>query len=537
MKPLATIRSLKLTLEEFRVLKYKTLFPLAIAYSCLFTFIDWMSYVHPFGDLNITPWNPPAALEVLLLTWRGISWTPWVYLTLAFSDWLIRDSSILSASVIIGNLVLVVCYTTISRILSTITRRKPYLYGREDVAKLCAVSVMGAALTAFSYISTQTLIGNVTQDEFFEATYRFFVGDLLGFIVILPLFLLLIDQRRRQQFTFMFHQRSFWILIFGLFACIGFVFSLPIDQQATYFFPFFFAVGLIGAAHSLPGATLAAAFVQIPLIWSATQAGVAPSTLIDMQIVMLTLSLTGLIIGTVVDERLKIQEELKESLQLVAAGELAGSLAHELNQPMNALNAYAESALIISSLPSDSNGEKIERLRSVLKQITHETMRASDIVRGLRSFFIDGASSMLRSDINLLATDCCELLNAHSKKHNVDLIFVDSEENLFSVIDQTQLRTALGNVIKNAIEAAGVDKVIVKVQRAAGGRVEILVFDTGTLLNSVEEEKIFKPFFSTKKSGLGLGLSISKALIENNDGSLEYFVSPQKHFRISLPVD
>ena len=93
------------------------------------------------------------------------------------------------------------------------------------------------------------------------------------------------------------------------------------------------------------------------------------------------------------------------------------------------------------------------------------------------------------------------------------------------------------NVIKNAIEAAGVDKVIVKVQRAAGGRVEILVFDTETLLNSVEEEKIFKPFFSTKKSGLGLGLSISKALIENNDGSLEYFVSPQKHFRISLPVD
>ena len=80
--------------------------------------------------------------------------------------------------------------------------------------------------------------------------------------------------------------------------------------------------------------------IQLPLVFSATRAGVHPNDLMDMQIVMLSLSLTGLIIGAVVDERLRTEERLRDSLQLVAAGELAGSLAHELHQPRSALSAY-----------------------------------------------------------------------------------------------------------------------------------------------------------------------------------------------------
>jgi len=104
--------------------------------------------------------------------------------------------------------------------------------------------------------------------------------------------------------------------------------------------------------------------VQIPLGISFTQIGGLPSDLIDMQIVMFTLSMTGLLIGTGVDERLNTQEKLKETLQLVAAGELAGSLAHELHQPMSAINAYAESAMLLSSSEhNELNGKNKDTLR------------------------------------------------------------------------------------------------------------------------------------------------------------------------------
>jgi hypothetical protein len=118
---------------------------IALAFTLLFICVDWMSYVHPLGDLNITPWNPPAALEVLFLAWGGLSWMAWVYLTLALSDWLVRDSYVLSASVLVGNAVLVACYASVSRVLLALMQGKPRLQSRSDVAKLGRISTAGAA--------------------------------------------------------------------------------------------------------------------------------------------------------------------------------------------------------------------------------------------------------------------------------------------------------------------------------------------------------------------------------------------------------
>lgn len=510
---------------------------IALAFTLLFICVDWMSYVHPLGDLNITPWNPPAALEVLFLAWGGLSWMAWVYLTLALSDWLVRDSYVLSASVLVGNAVLVACYASVSRVLLALMQGKPRLQSRSDVAKLGLISTAGAAITACLYVGTQTLLGNLDRQDFWEASHRFFVGDLLGLMVVLPLSFLLIDGDRRKQFVAMFQRRSYWLLMLGLTACIVYVFSLPAEMQMKYFFPFFFAVGLIGAAHSLPGSTLAAAIVQAPLIWSSTHAGVEPSALIDMQIVMLTLSLTGLIIGVVVDERLRIQEKLKESLQLVAAGELAGSLAHELHQPMNALNAYAESALILSesALKADT-ASQVSQLQSTLRQITQETARASEIVKGLRSFFISGTSHLVPTDLSALVTDCAFRLQAEADKFKVRVDVQAKASDLVAWVDPTQIQTAVGNLLKNALESAGPGGwVTLEVNSAGPQKIAIDLLDSGRTLSIEEAERIFKPFVSTKKEGLGLGLSISKSLIENNDGVLQYHATPRKHFRILLP--
>ena len=202
-----------------------------------------------------------------------------------------------------------------------------------------------------------------------------------------------------------------------------------------YFFSLFFILGLIAATYSLPGATFAAALIQLPLVFSTSQTGVAPSVLMDMQIVMLTLSLTGLIIGMVVDERLRARAKTAwDSLQLIAAGELAGSLAHELHQPMSALSAYSESAMMLLQ-EAEHDATKLEQVKGVLTKVVSETVRASDIVRGLRSYFIGGASNLQQARVSDIVDDCVSrslnnaqaagvVLEKHYAHHN-DALLVD----------------------------------------------------------------------------------------------------------------
>ena len=145
----------------------------------------------------------------------------------------------------------------------------------------------------------------------------------------------------------------------------------------------------------------------------------------DMQIVMLTLSLTGLIIGMVVDERLRAEQKLRDSLQLIAAGELAGALAHELHQPMSALSAYSESAMMLLH-EADRDPSRLDKAKEVLTKVVSETLRASDIVRGLRSYFIGGASNLQKVSARKIVEDCVE----RSLQKNADKAGVTLRKNL-----------------------------------------------------------------------------------------------------------
>jgi hypothetical protein len=107
----------------------------SLAYVC----VDWLSFIHPMGQLNITPWNPPAAVQVLFLTWAGLMWAPWVFITIGFADWLIRDSVVFSSSVLIGNAILIGCYAIISYVLIKLMKGVPRLQNRVEVFKLSGI--------------------------------------------------------------------------------------------------------------------------------------------------------------------------------------------------------------------------------------------------------------------------------------------------------------------------------------------------------------------------------------------------------------
>ena len=323
-----------------------------------------------------------------------------------------------------------------------------------------------------------------------------------------------------------------------LLLCLWLVFSLPTQEQMKYFFIFFFLLGLIAASYSLPGATLVAVMIQLPLVFSATRVGVHPNDLMDMQIVMLSLSLTGLIIGAVVDERLRTEERLRDSLQLVAAGELAGSLAHELHQPMSALSAYSEAALMLTELQKhEMTEERQVQLRTMLRKIVNEALRATDVVRGLRSYFISGASSLGQTSVNALVDKSLQRFSSRANKEQVSLVTVYADTDHDVWVDAVQISTALGNLIKNAIDASlPGGQVTVRISIEDKHMLSIGVSDEGAELSEASVEQIFRPFYSNKKDGLGLGLSLSRSLVENNGGTLRYVSQPRKCFQILLPL-
>ena len=134
-------------------------------------------------------------------------------------------------------------------------------------------------------------------------------------------------------------------------------------------------------------------------------------------------------------------------------------------------------------------------------------------------------------------TDTVSQLENFAQKLSVQIKVEKLKEPVSVMVDITQLKTALGNVIKNAIESAnsnGIVEVMFAFDKQQ--RIEISIFDSGKTLDTYESEIIFKPFYSDKKDGLGLGLSISKSLIENNDGSITYRSNPRKCFVVSLPT-
>jgi two-component system sensor kinase FixL len=511
----------------------------AFLFSLAFIAVDQLSYIHPIGGLNITPWNPPAALEVMFLFLVGNGWMTWVYLTLGVSDTLVRDTQWMSPAVVLGNGVLVLCYSLIALSLRRIFVNRISIQNRQDVLMLGMVIVCGALLTAASYVGMQTWIGVLPEADAWGAAYRFFIGDLLGLVVLLPLFFVALDKRRRAQYRQMFRSAWFWILMAGLLLCLWLVFSFPTQDQMKYFFIFFFLLGLMAASYSLPGATLVAALIQLPLVFSATRAGVQPNDLIDMQVVMLSLSLTGLIIGAVVDERLRTEERLRDSLQLAAAGELAGSLAHELHQPMSALSAYSEAALMLTELQKhEMTDVRQAQLTTMLQKIVNEALRATDVVRGLRSYFISGASSLQKTSINALVEKCQERFVSRAAKEHVSLVTIYAETDHEVWVDSIQISTALGNLMKNAIDASKPgNQVVVQISLEEKHMLSIGVSDEGTHLDAESIEQIFRPFYSKKKDGLGLGLSLSKSLVENNGGTLRYLSMPRKCFQILLPLE
>jgi PAS domain S-box-containing protein len=238
-------------------------------------------------------------------------------------------------------------------------------------------------------------------------------------------------------------------------------------------------------------------------------------------------------------ERLRqLQADLAHVNRISMMGELAASLAHELKQPITA--AITDTKTSLRWLSRDE--PDVDRARKAIARVLSSGTRAADMIDRLRSFYKKDARAQHQLvDVNELVGEMLVLLRSEATQHAVSMRKDLAIDPCVITADPVQLQQVLMNLMLNGIEAmsdAG-GELTVSSQVAHDGQIAISVSDTGVGLPSGQSDHIFAPFFSTKPQGTGMGLSISRSIVESHGGRLWATVNPGRGatFHFTLPAD
>lgn len=219
-------------------------------------------------------------------------------------------------------------------------------------------------------------------------------------------------------------------------------------------------------------------------------------------------------------------------------GEMASALAHELNQPLSAISNYMKGSRRLLAASADPNASKIE---GALDRAAEQALRAGDIIRRLRNFVAREESEKRVESLSKLIEEAGALGLTGAREQGVKLRFnLDSSLDLV-LADRVQIQQVLVNLFRNALEAMASSsrrELIATNVRAADDMIEVAISDTGQGFGNDVQPNLFQPFFTTKETGMGVGLSISRTIIETHGGRMwaENNEAGGATFRFTLPA-
>lgn len=239
------------------------------------------------------------------------------------------------------------------------------------------------------------------------------------------------------------------------------------------------------------------------------------------------------------EELLKSRERLGQASRLSLMGEMAAGLAHEINQPLTAISSYARAC---SRMMEDGRGEESDYL-AALEGINAQALRAGAVIRRLRAFVKKSDHQTVPTDLNELVEEVIKLARVGVRDSGLELC-LDLDDSLpRALVDSVRIQQVLLNLVQNAVEASGApdqpgDRIIVRTRRAVNGDAEFTVVDQGAGLSREAEEELFNPFFTTKDSGMGMGLAICRSIVEAHNGALWFTRNegPGTTFHFTIPV-
>lgn len=217
----------------------------------------------------------------------------------------------------------------------------------------------------------------------------------------------------------------------------------------------------------------------------------------------------------------ELQSELVHVSRLTEMGEMASAIAHELNQPLSAITNYLKGS---QRLLQGADHPRLAPIRDALDRAATQALRAGQIIRRLRDFVSRGESERRIESMTRLVQEAAALALVGAKEKGVRVSFDLDPEIDAVVADKVQIQQVLVNLIRNAVEAMeNQDRrdLSVSTRRAADGMVAVQVDDTGSGISEEIAQKLFQPFATTKANGMGVGLSISRTIVQAHGGQIE----------------
>jgi signal transduction histidine kinase len=491
--------------------------------------LEWLTRVHELEALGITLWNPVKALSLGLLLLKGIAYAPVLFVAALLVDLFIYGAAKSVASIIATSMVVALGYAALA---AGLTRGLGFAFGRSDLRNVIAILVTvpaGTFVISCFYCGFLVLFGDLSARQYWEAVRHLWVGDTVGIIIILPVAMALSGSVQRLLDT-----RSMALLIdtaiflAGVLIALWLIFSFEGAHEYHFFYLLFLPVSWIAMRAGFAGAAAGVCVVHLLLLGCISWGSYPASTFMGYQLLVLALALNGLLLGAVVDERRRSDELLREQHAEVVrvtrhatAGAMGVSLAHQISQPLSNVAMYLHvGRQLLADRPADPKpvAESLEKATGQLRQ-------AKEILERLRDFVSRGTLRPTPTDLSALTRKVVALAEDDARTHGV-LVRLEATSVPPVTVDALQLEQTLINVINNAIDAAAeADRrpgcVTVRVA-GIDTSVRIEVEDNGPGVSDVVAKHLFEPFVTTKPSGMGLGLALSRELITAQGGTIDW---------------
>lgn len=519
---------------------YPVSWKVLLAYGIGSLALDAVSNPQTVLPLALAPWTPPLGLSLAFLLLYGLHYAP-LLIGVTFlvglpiygqpPDWL---PALWAATLLMLALVALAAW------LLRGLKIDPKLSTQRDLSWFLVVAVLGAWVDAGVHVFSRSPEAAPDVWAWLADLVNYWVGALIRLLIITPLVLV--------------HARRDWIaprvdkemLLQGLAIAVALwvIFGLKYTDEFKFFYLLFLPLIWIAMRHGIQGATLALAASHVGINGILEWRGLHAITVVEFQMLMLGLAVTGLFLGMAVstrrtaEERLHQREaELNQAMRLAAAGEMAQAIAHELNQPLVAVANYARAGRAMLEDPA----RHATLLTDTLDKIDREANRAGQVMRRLREFFRGGG---LRPE-SFSVQDLVEESLAHVRRRaerqgiTVETRFDDALPLVHA--DRVQMGTVLHNLLANAVESLADSPnlwrdIEITASRREPDRVRLCVSDSGHGVAPEMEGRLFDSFATSKPEGMGLGLAISRTLVEAHGGELWLDHARPARFCFTLPI-
>lgn len=233
------------------------------------------------------------------------------------------------------------------------------------------------------------------------------------------------------------------------------------------------------------------------------------------------------------------RERLSHAARLNAAGELAAGIAHEMNQPLTAITSYAQASRRLLRTPNDGN---LSRVKGALDKICDQALRTSEVLNQLRTFVKKRTGDRKHIELNQTIRETINLaqIDTRISQHNVILELEENNQPIL-LANQVQIQQVLLNLIRNGLDAMEKmegSPLKITSQWLSEQTIEVSVIDCGDGLEENISKQVFTPFYTTKETGMGMGLPISQTIIHAHGGDI-YIKNTNDsltNFSFSLPA-